>query len=529
VFEGDDVFMVTPRGGRGQGGSPEKPRANFPIFGASLSKAARLPLNEAKSRAPRRHFRSEMRSMPFLATVDLKLRLALRVAAASAFCLVAAFIVLLWRGDADARAHLAGVAELVARDLSLQWAQAHWVHPAPGGFPDLQRTATPLTAPGLCILYRDARGEARQSLCGGPPPEDERAPESFAWLYRLLFDPGAEVRRPVAYQGETIGWAAAADDPESRIARVWRETARFLALMAATLVALWLLVYAALARALRPTRQILDGLRRLAANDLSARLAPFDLAELSAIRTVFNGLAEQLEATLAERRALTRRLIEVQDAERRSLARDLHDEFGQSLAAIAAVAASIAHTARAENPALVPECESISRTSAQMMTALRGALTRLRPPELDDLGLVGSLDHLVAGWIGRGGATRFQLIASGSFDDLPPFLVANLYRIAQEGLTNAAKHAEATEVTLRLARRDLERGSEIELSVTDDGKADVRAFGAGEKSEGLGLVGIRERVAALEGRIDFARNEPQGVILRVAIPVPRGAGAGSAP
>jgi signal transduction histidine kinase len=460
--------------------------------------------------------------MPFLATVDLKLRLALRVAAASAFCLVAAFAVLLYRGDSDARAHLADVADLVARDLSLQWAQAHWVQPAGGGFPDLQRTATPLTAPGLCILYRDARGEARQSLCGGPPPEDERAPAAFAWLYRRLFDPGAEIRRPVAYQGETIGWAAAADDPSSRIARVWRETSRFLALMAATLAVLWLLVYAALARALRPTRQILDGLRRLAANDLSARLPPFDLAELSAIRTVFNSLAAQLDSTLAERRALTRRLIEVQDAERRNLARDLHDEFGQSLAAIAAVASSIAHTARAENPSLVPECESISRTAAQMMTTLRGALTRLRPPELDELGLVASLEHLVAGWAGRGGATRFLFVASGAFDGLPPFLGANLYRIAQEGLTNAAKHAEATEVVLRLARRDREEGSEIELSVADDGKADVQALGAGERSEGFGLVGIRERVAALDGRIAFARNEPQGVILRVAIPVPRG-------
>lgn len=464
--------------------------------------------------------------MRFSATIDLKLRLALRVAFLSACCLVAAFVVVLFRGDADSRARLRGVADLVARDLSLQLAQSHWVKPAPPGFPDLQRIATPLTAPGLCILYRDASGDARQSLCGGQPAADERAPAAFDWLYRRLFDPAAEARRPIVFAGETFGWAAASDDPSSRIARVWREASRFLALMAATLAALCLLVYAALARALRPTRQILDGLRRLAADDLSARLPPFDLAELSAIRTVFNGLAEQLETSLAARRELTRRLIEVQDEERRKLARDLHDEFGQGLAAIGAVASSIAHTARADIPALIPECESISRTTAQMMTTLRGALTQLRPPELDDLGLVASLEHLIAGWIGRGGDTRFQLIVSGDFDALPPFLRANLYRIAQEGLTNAAKHAEAKEVTLRLARRTAENLSEIELSVTDDGRAGRPNLAACEKGEGLGLVGMRERVAALDGRIAFEGNEPRGLILRVAIPAaPEGSAA----
>src|SRR3981081_2191577 len=178
--------------------------------------------------------------------------------------------------------------------------------------------------------------------------------------------------------------------------------------MAVALAGLCVLVYAALADALRRTRAIRAGLERLAAGDLSARLPPFDLAELSAVGNVFNHLAGSLETTLAERKALTQRLIVVQDEERQHLARELHDEFGQCLAAISAVAASAGQTAQLECPALMPECQSIARTAAHMMDALRGALLRLRSPDVDELGLAASPEGVVAGWSqGRCGPHAF--------------------------------------------------------------------------------------------------------------------------
>ena len=117
------------------------------------------------------------------------------------------------------------------------------------------------------------------------------------------------------------GEAIVSLDAQSLIAQSWQQTSGLLIVMGVTLAALCLLVYAALARALRPTRSITTGLERLAANDLSARLADFDLAELSAIGAIFNSLAKRLQTTLAERNELTRRLIAVQDDERRHLAR----------------------------------------------------------------------------------------------------------------------------------------------------------------------------------------------------------------
>ncbi|MGA2638172.1 histidine kinase [Methylocella sp.] len=452
--------------------------------------------------------------------IDLKLRLALRVAALAAFCFAAAAAYVLFDADRDAQARTDRIAEVLAKDLSLQQGQMHWIKGAPNQFPDLQRIAPALMAPGLCIAYRTQSGEILQRMCGGPAPGDAAAPRLFADLYQRLFGASRESARPVVFGAEAHGEAVASIDRQSLVGQSWRETSRLLAVMAVAFLALCVLVYAALADALRPTRAIRAGLERLAVGDLSARLPPFDLAELSAVGNVFNHLAGSLEATLAERNALTQRLIAVQDEERRHLARELHDEFGQCLAAIGAVAASADQTARRAYPALAPACQSIARTAAHMMEVLRGALLRLRPPDVDELGLAASLEGLVSGWNGRcAGRTRFSIELGGEFDALPRDFAASLYRIAQEAITNAAKHAEASQVTLRLHMQDPAGGDQhahIDLAVDDDGKAgaDVTV------KSGMGLLGMRERIAALGGTLSIETARPSGLVLRARIPVP---------
>ena len=118
---------------------------------------------------------------------------------------------------------------------------------------------------------------------------------------------------------------------------------------------------------------------------------------------------------------MTRKLIALEDDERRHLARELHDEFGQSLAAIRALAASIRHSAAQDCPSLVGECDSIARTATDMMDMLRGTLFRLRPPDVEQLGLAASLEGLVAGWNRRSrGQTRFSIRFDGAFATCPP-------------------------------------------------------------------------------------------------------------
>jgi signal transduction histidine kinase len=457
-------------------------------------------------------------------TIDLKLRLALRVAALAACCFIAAVAYVLYDSDRSARAKMDAIAKIVAKDLQLQQEQNRWLKLGVGRLPDLQTVASALMAPGLCIAYQANSGDIVQRLCSGTLSGETDAPRIFAMLYRSVFKPGTEVTHQVQYQNEARGAAVVSADPESLIADAWHETSRLFAVMAITLLALCILVYAALARALRPTRVIVSGLERLAANDHSTRLPAFDLAELSAIRDVFNSLAETLQTTVAERNELTKRLIAVQDEERLHLARELHDEFGQCLAAISAVAASAGQTARQECPVVLPEFESIARTAAHMMETLRGTLVRLRAPDVDELGLSSSLESLVAGWNSRSrGRTRFEIEVRGSFDALPSPFGANLYRIAQEAITNAAKHAEATRVGLHLNMRAATSAAadpgarEIELIVDDDGKAgDV---GLAAKS-GLGLLGMRERIVALGGSLSLEARRPSGMILHAVIPAP---------
>jgi signal transduction histidine kinase len=444
--------------------------------------------------------------------IDLKLRLALRVAALAAVCLLAVAAYALFDSDRAARAKASRIAEIVARDISLQQAQTQWFSLSSSRTPDLQRVATPLMEPGLCISYRDKEGAFRQGICSGTLADEAAAPESFAALYRAIFHPGEPVSRPLLIDGEARGLAIASFDPATQIGQSWREASRLLSITALALAGLCLAVYAALARALRPTHVIHAGLRQLAANDLSARLPSFDLAELSAISDVFNTLAQKLQAALAERNALTRKLIEVQDDERRHLARELHDEFGQSLTAIAAQAAAAAHTAERECPPLLEECRGISRTTAGMMETLRGALVRLRPPDIEELGLALSLESLVASWNGfEKGRTRFDIAIVGHVDDLPPGVCASLYRIAQEAITNAAKHAQARCVRLRLEARP----ADTVLSVEDDGEA---TGGDLAPRPGMGLLGMQERVISLGGTLRFERRAAGGARLVATIP-----------
>jgi signal transduction histidine kinase len=445
---------------------------------------------------------------------DLKYRLTLRVIAVSTFCFASIAAYFLFDTDRSMRAGVEKIADITAKTLELQQNQIQWMNNVRPVFPDLDTVAASVMTPGLCIAYRGNSGETLQRLCGGARG-DADPPKAFALIYRHLFDPGREAVRQVTFRGAKVGEAVVWMDEATLTAEAWHGAGRLIAVLGITLPLLCALIYAALARALRPTRSIRLGLERIAANDLSARLPPFDLAELSAIRDVFNHLAERLGTALAERNELTRRLIALQDDERRHLARELHDEFGQSLAAIRALAASIGQSAAQDCPALLPECESIARTAAGMMETLRGALFRLRPPDVEELGLTASLQGLVAGWNSRcGGRTRFDIELSQGLESLPSPVCDSLYRIAQEALTNAAKHADATRVGLHLTLTPSSEGGEIELSVEDDGRASEHVV-----KSGMGLLGMRERVESLGGRLAFEAGRERGATLLVVIPL----------
>jgi two-component system sensor histidine kinase UhpB len=222
-------------------------------------------------------------------------------------------------------------------------------------------------------------------------------------------------------------------------------------------------------------------------------------------------------------RELVRQLILAQEAERRHLARELHDELAQGCTAIRVDAAWLARAADAG-----PLHEAAGRIGAAaegLQRQVRGMLRRLRPAELDALGLVAALNALVDGWRARGPAgdrpgqapVRLHLEAQGELDGLGDAHDVTLYRVAQEALANVMRHAGAQAVVLRLER--LPDGA-VTLTVRDDGRGMDPAL----PTAGLGLLGAAERAAALGGRLDLDGAPGRGLTLRLWLPAPGGPG-----
>jgi two-component system, NarL family, sensor histidine kinase UhpB len=278
------------------------------------------------------------------------------------------------------------------------------------------------------------------------------------------------------------------------------------------------MTYFVVDRALLPAKDILAGLNRLARGDLSCRLPAFHLAELNRISEVFNVLSEDLSKVTAERAELARKLIDSQEQERRHLARELHDEIAQKLAALNALAACVRTSAQRDMPALLNEARDLEDMASGLMVTLRRTLTYLRPQEIDDLGLVQGLKALVDQHNQNArGRTHYSIETTGEVEHLHGETSAHVYRIVQEALTNVAKHANARNVKVQLTQHAETDQERIRLSVVDDGTG---ASGEQRPSPpgGAGLIGMRERVVALSGQFVAGPLPSGGFGLHVEFP-----------
>jgi len=232
------------------------------------------------------------------------------------------------------------------------------------------------------------------------------------------------------------------------------------------------------------------------------KLPRFRSMELAMIGGAVGELGTRLEEATEQRAALTQRLIEIRDDERRALARELHDEFGQNLAAILAFANTI-ETASAKEKSdnvIAQDARMISQATHHLMASLRDALKRLRNPLPEELGLEASLVNLVDSWRSQSAARpTIQLDLRGDLTDISGPTATTAYRVAQECLTNALRHSSAREISLRVERRAGEDDALL-IRVEDDGGGDAERVA---QSAGFGLTGIRERVAAAGGSLSI--------------------------
>jgi two-component system, NarL family, sensor histidine kinase DevS len=209
----------------------------------------------------------------------------------------------------------------------------------------------------------------------------------------------------------------------------------------------------------------------------------------------------------ASRRETLRRVVEAQERERRRLAIELHDETGQSLAA---VLMGLRRLEESTDPAAVrATVEELRATVVNAVQELRALAVELRPKALDDFGLSPALERLIDTYSRRTGLTVDSHLA-GLEPRLPEPVESALYRIVQEALTNIAKHAGASTVSV-VTRRD---GDRIVMVIEDNGEG----FDAGTPADGLGLVSMRERAELLGGSLQVESDPGHGTTLVVEVP-----------
>ena len=210
---------------------------------------------------------------------------------------------------------------------------------------------------------------------------------------------------------------------------------------------------------------------------------------------------------------LSAKLITAQEEERRTIARELHDEVGQVLTAIK-VELAVAQRdidAGGGNPHMLADARAITDGA---LTTVRDLSQLLHPPLLDDMGLPAAVEWYLNSW-GRRNSVRTEVLLDRMEERLTPELETTAYRIVQEALTNVARHAKATWCRVRMERLPLA----VAVSIEDDGIGfDPVDVERPERRSGLGLIGMRERAARLQGTVRFDSAPGEGTRLIVELP-----------
>jgi two-component system, NarL family, sensor histidine kinase UhpB len=224
--------------------------------------------------------------------------------------------------------------------------------------------------------------------------------------------------------------------------------------------------------------------------------------EVERLELAFLRMMRRLEA---ERRRAGSAALHAQEEERARVARDLHDEVNQSLTGLLL---RLEAAREAAPPELEPEIAETKALANQAMRELLSLARQLRPTALDDLGLAAA----IAGLVERLGEGEIEgtVTVEGDFADLSDDAQLVVYRVAQEALSNAARHADAAHVAVTL-RRDT---AGVELTVADDG----RGFAFAESERGLGIGGMRERALLVEGELTIESRPDAGTTVRLTIP-----------
>ena len=372
------------------------------------------------------------------------------------------------------------------------------------------------------IVLRTPTGEV---LYTSPPATYKAGHEAPAWFAHIIAPHTARHIFPLPGGAQLIVQA----QPSRAILDAWDDITELLFIAVIMLVVVNTLAFWLVDRALAPFPLIANGLRRIQRGELTYRLPPLPGTEASVIGTAFNRMAQavednvqaerkarEAETRLEERRELSLLVEQRVEEERRLIAHELHDEFGQSVTAIRSLALAIA--TQSKEPPMSDTARLISEEAARLYDAMHGLIPRLMPVSLDTLGLAETLENLVRDWQRRNPAMTVTLHHDLP-SDLGPSVTLAAYRVVQEGLINALRHSQAQHIDINLeSRTDGESAAQrMIVTITDDGVG--LPGGSWSRPGHFGLRGLTERVAHLGGDLTVRDREPHGVCLRAEIPL----------
>jgi signal transduction histidine kinase len=228
----------------------------------------------------------------------------------------------------------------------------------------------------------------------------------------------------------------------------------------------------------------------------------------------------QTEQAEQELRRLSQQLVKAQEDERRNISRELHDEVGQTLTALRVELGNVERLRHGPEEKFQEHLDDAKKLAAETLRSVRNMAAGLRPSILDDLGLGPALEYQAREFSRRTGIP-VEVAREGLPPELPEGHRTCLYRVVQEALTNCARHADAKEIRIAL-NADSER---LNLTVEDDGRG-LEGEENGERrhgSNGMGLIGMEERVRELGGTLAIRSEPGKGTLLNASIPLPEGA------
>jgi two-component system sensor histidine kinase UhpB len=229
--------------------------------------------------------------------------------------------------------------------------------------------------------------------------------------------------------------------------------------------------------------------------------------------------AEAAKNQLRESRLLAQHMSDVQEAERRHLARELHDELGQCLTAIKTDAVLIRNRTMTTEPKAFTSAQAIIDVASHIYDVVHNMITRLRPSPLDDLGLIPTLEGSITAWQQRQTGINFKLVYSEALNNLNEATNMTIFRIIQESITNAVRHADATEINISVANKfnSTALKQEIIIDIKDNGKGmEVQDF---HSDVDFGLLGMRERAHSLGGTFNLNSTLGEGVAIHITLPL----------